>query len=799
MITVIVHTVIFEIKLYLNNKKFWIAAFLVNAYAWVAFLLAGQVISGVAQMFIPVLLFLSAEAVMKDQRENFAEIIYALPYNNLLILSGRALAVLFCFMLLGIELLLTMLLVANTPLPVHISWSACWAFMVKYLAACINVIGITFMIYSLTKNVARFYSIALFWWLLGVFLTGNTGTLFPQGLAIANFTFIHGFGGNPSEVAGLYPYDETIAAIIFFQITWSAMLFIIAVIIESARRESRKTILKRCLPMLLTCMAIIVVSFYAAWQQLEVQISNDNDTLLSSNTIIPEISNNSVQPIILPAGYDLSITLDSKIHNMAVKAQVTLKNLKETSSSTIEFTLRDYLHVKQVVNTLTGEVLAWQQQGAYLTVYSPPSGFTGTGLLTLEISYSGTVWEWAKDIYGQPTGLVNFVASPFTFLRGGYAWYPVLGRQPLYSTTSYSLPWTDKPKPLLQNLLVTHSPVPFKMTVDSDQDVMLISNIELTERYKEGSIERHRFATEAGSDVFLLAGPYEHAKIVVANTERLVDFYHFPNHDYNLHNMAYKVSQIGYYENLVPRERRSTTFGDSKSNYIMFEAPHFLTYDSLMNTSNLGIIDAISMPEAIFLTKALYSPWWSQPAGRILSEARSLNLWWPNCFSKAKGDIADGLALYMYILYTENKQGKKSYDNAREYWLAYNETSPDNEEMLGQRGTIIKEVFLLMDKIRQSNLGDDGVKQFLRIVNTRYRDKHVIEIADLAAALQSIGILKDHDDARTDTGSSDAAYHNSINRLRHHIANSTENKVHGTLTLKLNWDFGAQIKMKEAQ
>ncbi|AIF50825.1 hypothetical protein [Pelosinus sp. UFO1] len=797
MITVITHTVIFECKIYFKNKKFWLIALLINAYAWAAFLLAGQVISGVAQMFIPALLFLSAEVVTKDQRDDFTEIIYTLPYKNLFLLGGRALAVLLLFLFLGIELLLTMLLVANTSLPVYISWSACWAFMVKYLVACINVIGITFMVFSLTKNAVRLYFLLLFWWLLGVFLTGNAGVLFPQWVAIVNFTFIHGFGGNPSEVTGVYPYDGVIEAIIFFQITWSVILFTIAVIIENVRREQRKNIIRTCLPLFLTCSAIVVLTFYTTWQYLEIESSNDkNDSTISRGVLLPR-ANSDVQSI-FPAAYDLYITLDSNTHNMVVKAQITLKNLGKTSPPTIEFTLRDYLCVQRVVNRATGEALVWQQQGPTVTVNLPHGSFAATELLTVEISYSGKVWEWAEDIYGQSTGLVNFVASPFTFLRGGYAWYPVLGRQPLHSTFSYFSPWTNQPKQLKQSVLVTHIPVPFKMTVESDQDVMFISNIEFKKKVRDGTIQRNEFTSEAGRDVFLLAGPYEHTKIVVAGTDKLVDFYHFSNHDYNLNNMAYKVSQIDYYGSLVPRGGDAAR-SDVKNGYVIFEAPRFLTYDSLMNTSNLGVIDAISMPEAIFLTKALYSPWWSQSAGRILSEARSLNLWWPNCFSKPKGDIADGLALYMYILYTENKQGKKFYDHAREYWLFYNEKSPDNEEMLGQRGRIVQEIFLLLDSIRQSNLGDDGVRQFLRFVNRRYQDKRVIEIADMVDALELIGALKQHDDVRKDAGSRDDKYRNSINTLSHHLKNPPENRIRSTLTFKLNWDFGAQITNKEAQ
>lgn len=773
--------------------------FLVNAYAWAAFLLAGQVMSGAAQMFIPVLLFVTAEAITKDKKEKFTEIMYTLPYNDVLLLSGRALAILFWFILLGMELLLTMLIASHIGLPVYVSWSACSAFMVKYLVACVNVIGITFLVASLTKNTVRLYTILLFWWLIGIFLTGNSGMLLPQWVSIANFTFIHGFGGNPSEVAGMYPNDGLIMAIVSFQIICSTLFFMIGVVIEKAKRGSKGTSVQACLFQIVTGIAIIGVIFFATWQHLGIQTASNKDPILRSGSVLPGVVTSSVQSNISPAAYDLYIKLDSKTHNMAVQAQVILKDLGNASPTTVEFTLRDYLRVEQVVNAATGEVLAWQQQGDYLTVSLPPGSFADTGLLTVMINYAGTVWEQSEDIYGQQTGLVNVVASPFTCLRGGFAWYPVLGRQPLYAITSYSLPWTQQKKQLVQNLLVSHIAVPFKMTVDSDETVTLISNMELIEKVRDGSSERHTFNSQAGRDVFLLAGPYEHTKIVVAGTEKLVDFYHFPTHQHNLHHMAYKVSQIDYYNSLVPRKIHTSAFGDLERGYLVFEAPRFLTYDNLMNTSNLGFVDAIAIPEAIFLTKSLGSPWWSQPAGRTLSEARSLSLWWPNCFNKAKGDIADGLALYMYILYTENKNSEKFYDNAREYWLAYNDESPDNEAMLGQRGRIVREVFLLMDTIRRSSLGNDGVNQFLRIINAGYQYKRVIDAGDIVGALELIGALPNHDDARKGAASTALKYRNSINTLNHLLTNPLENRVRGTLAFKLNWDFGVQIKAKEAQ
>lgn len=798
MITEMTQTVLFEMKLYRKSKSFCLVAILVNAYAWAAFLLAGQIMSGAAQMFIPVLLFVTAEAITTDKSEKFTEIMCALPYNSGFLLSGRALAVLFCYILLGIEILLIMLIVAHIGLPVYISWSACWAFMIKYLVACVNVIGITFFVSSLTKKRVGFYFILLLWWLFGVFLTGNAGTLFPQWVSIANFTFIHGFGGNPSEVAGVYPNDGLIMSIISFQMICSTILFIIGVVIEKARREPDGTIVKACLFQVLTGIFIIGMTFFVTWQHFDMQSASLRDPTLSSGSGVFGQVTSIVQSKLSTAAYDLDIKLNSKTHNMVVQAQVTLKNLSDVSPPTVEFTLRDYLHVQQVVNVATGEILEWQQQGPYLTVSLSPGSFADTGLLTMAINYSGMVWEQSEDFFGQTTGLVNFVASPFTCLRGGFAWYPVLGRQPLYAITSYSLPWTQQKKQLVRSLLVSHSPVPFEMTVDSDETVTLISNMELVEKVRVGNMERHKFNSQAGRDVFLVTGPYEHTKIAVAGTKKGVDFYHFPTHQHNLHNMAYKISQINYYNSLVPRRTNTSICGDVESGYLVFEAPRFLTYDNLMNTSNLGFVDAIALPEAIFLTKSLGSPWWSQPAGRTLSEARSLNLWWPNCFNKAKGDIADGLALYMYILYTENIHGKKFYDNAKEYWLDYKDESPDNEAMLGQRGRVVREVFLLMDTIRQSNLGDDGANQFLRIINANYQDKRVIDIADIVAALKLIGALPNHDDSRKGAASTVARYHNSINTLNHLLENPPENRGRGTLAIILNWDFGFQLKAKEA-
>lgn len=768
-------------------------ALLINAYAWAAFLLAGQVMSGVAQMFLPVLLFLAAEAVTRDKRDNFTEIICVLPYNEWVVVGGRALALLTLFMLLGVELLFTMLLAANTELQVYVSWSACWAFMVKYIVACINAVGITFLAASLVKKNLRLYILLFLWWLIGVFLASNTGTLFPLWTAIVDFAFIQGFAGNPSELAGLFPGGNLVATVVSFQVACSILLVIIAIMIEKTRRGPREAMLKAMVVKVLPCAAAVAVCFYLAGVY-GIQGYNKVIPPHSVEDTVPAMAVSGSPSAVTLTGYDLYVKLDNKNNTMAVKAKVAMKNPKHTTPQAIEFTLRDYLRVHQVVAVETGELLSWQQQGNYLLV-NPSLSFAGREALTIEISYSGRVWEWSEDFNGQPSGLVNFVASPFTCLRGGHAWYPVLGRHPLYTTTGYIMPWGKQSREQTRSLLVSHNPVPFTLTIDSNEVGTFISNLASIEGEQQAGIQRYKFSSPACRDVFLFAGPYEHTKLAVGKTGKSVDIYHFPTHTHNLKYLANKFYQINYYDSLVPREKTASVLGGAESGYIIFEVPRFFIYDSLMRTNNLGLIDAVPMPEAIFVTKALLSPWWSRPTGHVLSEARVLNLWWPNCFSEVDGDIADGFALYMYSLYKEEKHGKQFYENARAYWLAYNDNSPDNGEMLDRRGRVVREVFILMDTIRRSNLGDDGVREVLRSVHASYRDKRALHITDITAALERIGVFDNDDGQRKNGDSLGVKCCDSINTLNELLTNPPEKKLRGTLDFKMSWDFSAEVKV----
>lgn len=645
--------------------------------------------------------------------------------------------------------------------------------MVKYLLACINVIGITFFAASITNHLRYLYSLLLCWWLSGIFLASNTGTILPVELTAVSFSFISGFGGNPSEVAGLFPNEKLIQGIIIYQTIFSTVLLIGALLIENTRQQRSQHILKANL---LIWMMLFTAGVCVVWQSYRVN-DVDSTVLMRLDAASPIDFFHAMEC----SEYNLMIHLIEDEHFLSAKAQMKLKKTGNVAPRLLEFTLLDYLKVEQVINRATGETLDWQQQGTYLCV-TPPASLTDHEGIDIEIVYSGHVWEWTTDLYGRPVGLDNFVAAPITYLRGGAPWYPVVGKQPVYTASHYSLPWFGKTQQVIERSSVLHSPANIHLTVDIDSGATVISNLTPLEKQINGKRRQQFFASNCRT-VFLLAGPYEVAAI---NTDQQfnVDFYYFPNHNQNISSIAKGYSQmISYYEGLIPRDRGS---GDSLGKpYVIFEAPRFLSYDNLMRTNHAGFIDAVPITEAVSLTKALQSSWWSQSSGRVLTQARILNLWWPNCFSQAQGTIADGLALYMYTLYMESKQGEKFYHQACAYWRTYDERTPEHGEALNQRGLIVRDIFLLLDTIRQSELGEAGVKQFLRFIHSSYLEKQNIEIADITAALENIGA---HNNSRDN-------FRGICEDLARVLAKQEDHQLQGTLSIKLNWDFSPEIKV----
>jgi hypothetical protein len=786
--------IVVEARIYLQSAGFKLTAVLVNALAWTAFLLAGQVTVGIVQLLLPVLLLMAADIATRDKRVGFEEIALTLPYNGLYLTSGRALAVLTVFLLLGMELLLTVPIAVGLGVTVYYDWPIGCAFLARYAAASINVIGITFFAASVTKNTARLVVVLFLWWLTGTFLGSNIGAVFPQWAALFNFTFIHGFWGNPSYVSGLYPYNSLIAAVVVFQVMCSTLLVFAAAMIEQARRGTGKAGRKKALLAVVPGVVLIGIAFFVACHYAAMR---DGAVVTAAPGLLaPAEVEQGGQSAVTIAAYELDVRLDRATHTMEAKARVALKSADGTRPQRIEFTLRDYFQVQKVIDPATGRPLPWHRQGPYLSV-SLPGGFAGAGTTALEISYSGKVLEWSRDFFGEPAGLVNFVASPFTCLRGGHAWYPVVGRRPLFAVKHYSSPWSKEKKRVEEALPVWHKPVPFRMTVDCDEPTTIISNLSPVGKRHAAGRQRHEFASPAGSNVFLLAGPYEAAHVVTTGKNRLVRVYHFPAHGHNVPIMAYWASYIvDYYDALIPRENIPAAAADVHC--VVFEAPRVLAYNNLGQPTFSGFTGVLPMCENGFSTKTLTSPWW-QIAAYSLLQANYLSLWWPECFSRTVGDPADGMALYMYTLFMERVTGKKFYENAREYWLTYSDDSPDNVNMLNCRGRVVREVFLLLDNIRRSRLGDDGVKQFLRAVYARYREKGRIDVADIAAGLQLIGAYGDNGQRRQNGDHLAAQCRQSIIALARLAENPPENGARRMPTFKLTAEFTPQIRIMEPQ
>ncbi len=223
------------------------------------------------------------------------------------------------------------------------------------------------------------------------------------------------------------------------------------------------------------------------------------------------------------------IRMHSAEHRLEGKAELTLR--LEKPADRVYFTLRNYLVVESVALADENERLQWRRDGSVLAVRLPERYRQGARL-RLTIAYSGTVWEWGTRARERPNGPLNFVASSFSLLRSGQAWYPIPGVQPLYICQAYTILGRPAVGTAVWASRAIHPVVAFRLTVDSDTDNMALSNLERTgvETLSGAYKKRYRFGSLRGRDVFLMVGPYRYQKKTIPGGSGFMEIYAFPQH-----------------------------------------------------------------------------------------------------------------------------------------------------------------------------------------------------------------------------------------------------------------------------
>ncbi|MCC5465970.1 hypothetical protein [Pelosinus baikalensis] len=103
--------------------------------------------------------------------------------------------------------------------------------------------------------------------------------------------------------------------------------------------------------------------------------------------------------------------------------------------------------------------------------------------------------------------------------------------------------------------------------------------------------------------------------------------------------------------------------------------------------------------------------------------------------------------LFLATIYKENLLGKAYYEDVKQFWLQYKPVpnlvagEDGDRNQAGGDNLVVKEVFLILDDIRQSEIGDEGVKSFMQKVHALSIDTYdrELEWLDMLHIMDDLG------------------------------------------------------------
>jgi hypothetical protein len=734
-----------EIRLYLRSKTFWLIGTLI-----------------VLAMFLPILAlfliqYMAIIAVTRDESSGFYEIFASLSYDTFQIYLARYLAVLCLLLGLWPLIVLTIgFLPGMTPADWLFNGEYFTFLTLKYIIICMAAVGSVFLAGLLTHRRWRLCLIAAACWAIGDFFSSHLLT-FPSWSTF--FAFGHGVMRlmAPSAAVGYFPQQDLILRFALIQAALAVLFLVFAVAIEKIKRRER--ILQSKLLLLLVLIIVIVFSFACPIAGRELNTRESGFQLAVQEVKGPEIlavkTGLATTPVM--ESYKLAIKLRTKAHYLEGRATIGLDMADQTE--VIVCTLRNYFKVETVTETNRGDTLKWQREGSHLAVYIPES-YRYNRKLTLEIFYSGQVWEWFTDPFACPNGPLNFVATQFSLLRSGYGWYPIPGYYPLYTREYYTTPWHRSPEITLLANRIAHPAVLFDLTVDLDNNDTVVSNLEQsgTEPLRGEYKKRFHFKSLHGRDVFLITGPYHYEKRTFRKYGDFIEAYSYRQHQNRITKALNSIAApYLFYEDLFQTDRlanpKTARYGKVCT---VVEMPpfSFLSGEGCFDES-LTLTDTVLISEELFPTET-----WRLAAIAFM-QANKLDLavlqrWWQEDVrveSNRNGNIVEGVMLYGYILYMEKTQGRAFYRQIKENVSSGKRVEAGNESFLlpfFTGGPVIRDVFMILDAIRTPEYGDPAIKQIMRQLYQVYVSKGTIGPAEFVKVVKTAVMDANWPPAKTD-------------------------------------------------
>lgn len=726
---------LFEMRLLLRSKTFWLIGML-------------SVISAVSPTLSVLLLqFAVIGTITRDERSGFSPLLTALPYNTVNLVMARALAV-FC-LLLG----LCPLMIAAASFLADMELAE-WLLdgrqvgllIISYLTFCVAAIGFVSLAGLITRQAWKLYMAVGTCWIVWTAITSNL-SYFPSWTTL----FVLGYGEMrpvaPSVTAGYFPRQALLPWFAAFQLALATGMLLIAAARRMAKRGERASQSKPLIALAVMAISVFCTVGFVVWQELDNREAGFRLGLKEELRQESVVAEPGIEADPQLEDYQLNIKLQTATHRIAGQATIKMR-LQDPSNEICWFTLRNYFTVEDIVDGKNGEKLEWRREGSRLAVRLPDNSRREESL-TMIISYSGKVWEWFPGRLARPSGEVNFVADSFSLLRSGYAWYPVPGNHPLYTSRTYINPWNERQEETLWAKRVGHPAVPFALTVDIDNDSTVVTNLDHIEKetlvgeYKQ----RYHFRSPSGRDVFLITGPYDRERRSIPGRSEFVEVYSYHQHRGNIDKVLdLLVEPYHFFEGLFQSERFNMNSDLAAKKYTVVEVPSslFLTADGT-SIKDLALTDTILLSENYFRSK--------QRRFAVLADIQSfkcdyavLQRWLQEDMTcdgaRHNGSISEGLMLYLLSIFEEEKRGTVFYEQIKQNLLTAKSTDDGQDQFILPSltgGPIVRDVFMILDAIRTSEWGGDpALKSIVHNLYQVYVRKRAIESTDFTEAVEAL-------------------------------------------------------------
>lgn len=721
--------IILETTLILRSKSFWtLACFSI------VFILLPSITLLLGQ-------FILIYQVSRDKRTNISGILSPLPYCAVKLYLARFVAALSVLLSLWPFMLAVLIFFPEMK-------CGEWVFVpraiiiltIKYFLLCLTQVSLVFFFRTITGKLPLLYLLSIACWITTSELANNTG--FLPGFAKL-FVLGQGFmlPSAPSLAVGYFPLQDIFPGFALFQVGL-ALLFIVMSLARQMFQRSQ-SILR---PGLITALVFFSLAFlwaggHTVLNELDHREHGFRELVQSASAVqAPLIATTA---ILNPESYSLTVKLKTSEHHLDGTAIIKGK-VSGPHSDGIIFTLRDCFTVSSVQELTTKTPLKWTQSGAALTVYLPDA-CQEDQTLNLAISYGGEVWEWFPDRMARPYGLVNIVATPFSLLRSGYAWYPIPGNHNLYSGCEFINPLTGQKQHTLRANRAVHPPLPFSLAVDIDTEDMIASNLNQTavETLSGEYKRRYRFYSETGRDVFLLSGPYERQTYNMP--DRIITVYNFPVHENQSSRVINSLAPIyNLYKDMLQETTVSTTRQSDGSNFTVIEIPPFLLFsEDGEPLKNLTLTDSVVLSENYFKTDNL-SLGFLNTIQANKRDMAVLQRWWQEDLSEedmiiegyGNSSIGSSLSYYLYVIGLEKIRIPEFYIQAKQNIETQQRLLIDDYCLpLLPISPVAREIYPVLDTLR-TELGDQALRKVLRNLYRLYVRQGNIQATDFSQTIE---------------------------------------------------------------